>query len=245
MAEPTFAEALDAMTRAMATNVRDWGADRMDAFLWGVLLGWDCDDQHEHDEHCSGAMQGIAARHGWDAKQVQRVRAFHQAVTDTAHLTTTGLPYAARAGWESAIAELRGVAARTGSPAAQWAVEYLTVDPDKMAPGGAIPAGSCVCTGSGWPHVPSSARCTPPVGTQPLPLSIGRVQAYCGAVERPHAGHVWTTQPGRWCPGDEVPGRPEPRAVDAAPKPQDDHNCGPGCPSPCPLDDDDPRGWQG
>lgn len=24
-----------------------------------------------------------------------------------------------------------------------------------------------------------------------------------------------------------------------------DHNCGPGCPSPCPQDDDDPRGWQG
>lgn len=24
-----------------------------------------------------------------------------------------------------------------------------------------------------------------------------------------------------------------------------DHNCGPECPSPCPLDDDDPRGWQG
>ena len=26
---------------------------------------------------------------------------------------------------------------------------------------------------------------------------------------------------------------------------EDDHSCGPACPSPCPQDDDDPRGWQG
>lgn len=39
---------------------------------------------------------------------------------------------------------------------------------------------------------------------QPLPLSVGRIQSYCGRVERPHAGHVWTTEPGRWCPGDEA-----------------------------------------
>lgn len=39
---------------------------------------------------------------------------------------------------------------------------------------------------------------------QPLPLSVGRIQSYCGRVERPHAGHVWVTEPGRWCPGDEV-----------------------------------------
>lgn len=39
---------------------------------------------------------------------------------------------------------------------------------------------------------------------EPLPLSVGRIQSYCGRVERPHAGHVWTTETGRWCPGDEV-----------------------------------------
>lgn len=40
---------------------------------------------------------------------------------------------------------------------------------------------------------------------EPLPLAVGRVPSYCGRVERPHAGHVWATQPGHWCPGDEVP----------------------------------------
>lgn len=39
---------------------------------------------------------------------------------------------------------------------------------------------------------------------EPLPLSVGRIQSYCGRVERPHAGHVWITSPGRWCAGDEV-----------------------------------------
>jgi len=91
-ADPSpFGEALNAMTRAMATNVRDWGADRMDAFLWGVLLGWDCDEQHEHDEiDCSlGAMDEIAARHDWDARQVQRVRSLHRAVLAAADQRTS------------------------------------------------------------------------------------------------------------------------------------------------------------
>lgn len=54
---------------------------------------------------------------------------------------------------------------------------------------------------------------------QPLPLSVGRIQAYCGRVERPHGGHVWNTSVDRWCPGDEVPGWPEPRFPGTAPYP--------------------------
>ncbi len=40
----------------------------------------------------------------------------------------------ARAGYETAIATLRGVEQRTGSPAARWAADYLAADPDKLAP---------------------------------------------------------------------------------------------------------------
>lgn len=40
----------------------------------------------------------------------------------------------ARAGYDQAIATLRQVWARTGSPAARWAVDYLTTDPDRLAP---------------------------------------------------------------------------------------------------------------
>lgn len=41
---------------------------------------------------------------------------------------------AARKGYETAIAVLRGVAERTGSPAASWCADYLLADPDRLAP---------------------------------------------------------------------------------------------------------------
>ena len=50
-----------------------------------------------------------------------------------------------RAGYEQAIAVLAGVAARTGSPAARWAAEYLEADPGRQAP---RDAGSYPGTGS-------------------------------------------------------------------------------------------------
>ena len=34
--------------------------------------------------------------------------------------------------------------------------------------------------------------------------SVGRIQSYCGRTERPHDGHVWTSEPRRWCTGDEA-----------------------------------------
>jgi hypothetical protein len=40
----------------------------------------------------------------------------------------------ARQGYETAIAVLRDVAERTGSPAAAWCADYLLVDPDRLAP---------------------------------------------------------------------------------------------------------------
>ncbi|MFI5934759.1 hypothetical protein [Actinoplanes sp. NPDC051494] len=43
-----------------------------------------------------------------------------------------------------------------------------------------------------------------------------------------------------------IPGQLDLLAVGSAPKAAEpDHDCGPTCPSPCPQDDDDPRGWQG
>jgi hypothetical protein len=43
-------------------------------------------------------------------------------------------------GYQRAIAVLNGVAARSGSPAARWAAEYLAADPDR-----ALLADSCTC----------------------------------------------------------------------------------------------------
>jgi hypothetical protein len=43
-------------------------------------------------------------------------------------------PRTARKGYETAIAVLRDVADRTGSPAAGWCADYLLADPDRLAP---------------------------------------------------------------------------------------------------------------
>jgi hypothetical protein len=43
-------------------------------------------------------------------------------------------------GWERAVATLRDVADRTGSPAARWAADYLTADPDARRVGPWEPA---------------------------------------------------------------------------------------------------------
>lgn len=48
-------------------------------------------------------------------------------------------PDAMRSGYQQAVATLLDVAERTGSPAARWAAEYLTADPDRRAPGATRP----------------------------------------------------------------------------------------------------------
>jgi hypothetical protein len=40
-----------------------------------------------------------------------------------------------RAGYDRAVSTLLDVAERTGSPAARWAADYLTADPDRLASG--------------------------------------------------------------------------------------------------------------
>jgi hypothetical protein len=72
----------------------------------------------------------------------------------------------------------------------------------------------CVARGATLSSPPPAADAANKAAVVPAPLSlaVGRIQSYCGRVDRPHAGHVWTTDPGRWCPGDEMPGRPEPHS---------------------------------
>lgn len=53
---------------------RDWTADRIDAYLWAVLIGWDAD-----------ALQEIAAKHRWNehrVKYVREMRALLAPITD-------------------------------------------------------------------------------------------------------------------------------------------------------------------
>jgi hypothetical protein len=77
---PTLAAALDGLHTLIATSSRDWQTYRVDAWIWAVLCGWDC-EQAEHDETCThGALEETAAMHGWDDDTVAKARRYRAAV---------------------------------------------------------------------------------------------------------------------------------------------------------------------
>lgn len=64
----------------LATSSRDWSEYAPDAWLYAVILGWDC-EQAEHDETCThGAMEEMQQRHGWDDDAVDKARRYRAAV---------------------------------------------------------------------------------------------------------------------------------------------------------------------
>jgi hypothetical protein len=77
-----LAPILEGLARLIATSSRDWGEYRVDAWLWAVLVGWDCEDDHEHDDLCENgaAMREMAERHGWDDATVSKARRYRNAI---------------------------------------------------------------------------------------------------------------------------------------------------------------------
>lgn len=76
---PALAAALDGFGTLLATSSRDWGVYRIDAWLYAVILGWDC-EQTEHDDTCvHGALEEMQQRHGWDAATVAKARRYRAA----------------------------------------------------------------------------------------------------------------------------------------------------------------------
>ncbi|GFH36604.1 hypothetical protein [Streptomyces pacificus] len=78
----TFAAIFEGLGNLLATSSRDWGTYRVDAWLYAVILGWDCEEA-THNETCAhGAMEEMAALHGWDADTVAKARRYRAAVRD-------------------------------------------------------------------------------------------------------------------------------------------------------------------
>ena len=65
----TLAAALSGLETLIATSSRDWGTYRVDAWIWAVLVGWDCE-----------ALEEVAAAHGWTDDTVAKARRYHDAV---------------------------------------------------------------------------------------------------------------------------------------------------------------------
>ncbi|CAM5671901.1 hypothetical protein STENM36S_05047 [Streptomyces tendae] len=77
---PALAAALDGFATLLATSSRDWGVYRVDAWLYAVICGWDC-EQTEHDATCThGALEEMAELHGWDDATVAKARRYRAAV---------------------------------------------------------------------------------------------------------------------------------------------------------------------
>ena len=75
-----LAQMFEGLHHLLATSSRDWSVYRVDAWLWAVLCGWDC-EQAEHDDTCThGALEETAAMHGWDAATLAKARRYRAAV---------------------------------------------------------------------------------------------------------------------------------------------------------------------
>lgn len=76
----TFALIFEGFGRLLATSSRDWGAYRVDAWLYAVILGWDCEEIN-HDATCiHGTLEEMADAFGWDATAVAKARRYRAAV---------------------------------------------------------------------------------------------------------------------------------------------------------------------
>ena len=80
--------ALKSVTSRITTSARDFSDYGTDAWVYGIAVGWDCEEDHDHDGICGGAaaLDEVAVRHGWNEAAVTRLRAHRKA-------------YAAAAGW--------------------------------------------------------------------------------------------------------------------------------------------------
>lgn len=80
-----IAGVLDTLASILAGDPRDWSLDRRDAWLYGVLCGWDCEDHpttQACEETCTNALASVAARHGWNAVEVDVLRAMRATVRE-------------------------------------------------------------------------------------------------------------------------------------------------------------------
>lgn len=61
---------LDSMRTTMEMSDRDWSADADDAWLYGIVVGWDRSPRES---------ARVAATHGWDDAAVEQLRELHAA----------------------------------------------------------------------------------------------------------------------------------------------------------------------
>lgn len=81
------AEAIRQASRIMTCHSRDWSLDAADAWLYALLVGWDCEiAEHADGSHdpidCGGPnhLENFAERFGWTEGGIAKLRAQRQAI---------------------------------------------------------------------------------------------------------------------------------------------------------------------
>lgn len=74
-------DALRSITSRMTTSAMDFGDYEPNAWVYGIAVGWDCEEDHDHDDICggTGAMAELVEHFGWDAAVVARLRSYRSA----------------------------------------------------------------------------------------------------------------------------------------------------------------------
>lgn len=74
---PERTNALVALQRAMSFSSMDWASAKDLAFLYGIVNGWGCDENHEHDDICGGddSLLSVAEKYQLDIDLLRRLHA--------------------------------------------------------------------------------------------------------------------------------------------------------------------------
>lgn len=68
---PPSLDPMAALHDAIAFSSRDFAEDRFEAWIYGIVVGWDDEDDETGD---GGAMDEVAAKVGWTTQQVATLR---------------------------------------------------------------------------------------------------------------------------------------------------------------------------
>jgi hypothetical protein len=74
---------LEAAHWALTTSADDWGATFGKAWIYGIFVGWWCEEDHEHDlDDCGndGALQELTERFDWTPEHVEALRSLRASV---------------------------------------------------------------------------------------------------------------------------------------------------------------------
>ena len=66
---------IDSLQSTLAFAPRDWGENKRDAWLWGVINGW---DEEVEEGETQSAMDEICKKHNWNDIDRQRLITLHK-----------------------------------------------------------------------------------------------------------------------------------------------------------------------